>query len=262
MAEQKAGLAERVDTGGDDGGNMRGSIVEYGKKIAMNEGCLRCHSLDGQPHIGPTWLDLYQRRETLESGEAVIADEAYLTDSMIDPRGKVVKGFKPVMPTSRDGWRHRKPPRSWSSSSRCAARASRIFPPRKRRMSQPSQTQPSDDKPVYPAVNYLNADRGVKSWLLTLDHKRIGVMYLCSVLVMFLLGGIFAMAIRLELLTPEPTIMGANTYNRMFTLHGVVMIFLFMIPAIPGVFGTSFMLLMLGAKDVAFPKLNYVAVLH
>ena len=99
MAEQKAGLAERVDTGGDDGGNMRGSIVEYGKKIAMNEGCLRCHSLDGQPHIGPTWLDLYQRRETLESGEAVIADEAYLTDSMIDPRGKVVKGFKPIMPT-------------------------------------------------------------------------------------------------------------------------------------------------------------------
>ena len=63
------------------------------------EGCLRCHSLDGQPHIGPTWLDLYLRRETLESGEAVIADEAYLTDSMIDPRAKVVKGFKPIMPT-------------------------------------------------------------------------------------------------------------------------------------------------------------------
>jgi cytochrome c oxidase subunit 2 len=99
MAGQKAGLSERVDTGGDDGGNMRGSIVEYGKKIAMQEGCLRCHSLDGQPHIGPTWLDLYQRRETLENGESIIADEAYLTDSMIDPRGKIVKGFKPVMPT-------------------------------------------------------------------------------------------------------------------------------------------------------------------
>ena len=79
-------------------------------------------------------------------------------------------------------------------------------------------------------------------------------MYLVSVLLMFLLGGIFAMAIRLELLTPEPTIMGANTYNRMFTLHGVVMIFLFMIPAIPGVFGNFCMPLMLGAKDVAFPQ--------
>src|SRR5207244_11989682 len=63
------------------------------------EGCVKCHTLDGQPHIGPTWLDLYMRRETLESGQTVIADEGYLTDSMIDPRGKVVKGYKPVMPT-------------------------------------------------------------------------------------------------------------------------------------------------------------------
>jgi cytochrome c oxidase subunit 1 len=126
-------------------------------------------------------------------------------------------------------------------------------------MSQPDQLQ--DDKPpVYPAVNYLNADRGVWSWLTTIDHKRIGVMYLVSVLLAFLLGGIFAMALRIELLTPGPTIMGANTYNRMFTLHGVVMIFLFMIPAIPGVFGNFCLPLMLGAKDVAFPKLNLLSL--
>src|SRR5215510_5439852 len=124
-------------------------------------------------------------------------------------------------------------------------------------MSQPSQ---ASDKPVYPAVNYLNADRGIRSWLLTLDHKRIAVMYFVSVLFMFLVGGIFAMAVRLELLTPGPTIMGANTYNRMFTLHGVVMIFMFMIPAIPGVFGNFCMPLMLGAKDVSFPKLNLMSL--
>jgi len=99
LAEQKAGLAERVDTGGDDGGNFRGSIVEYGKRVAMAQGCVKCHSLDGEPHIGPTWLDLYRRRETLDNGQVVIADEAYLTDSMIDPRGKIVRGYKPVMPT-------------------------------------------------------------------------------------------------------------------------------------------------------------------
>ena len=129
-------------------------------------------------------------------------------------------------------------------------------------MSQPSQTsQHSDDKPVYPAVNYLNADRGVKSWLLTLDHKRIGVMYLMSVLVMFLLGGIFAMAIRLELLTPEPTIMGANTYNRMFTLHGVIMIFLFMIPAIPGVFGNFCMPLDAGGEGRRLPEAELTVAL-
>jgi len=128
-------------------------------------------------------------------------------------------------------------------------------------MSQPSQLSTEHpDKPVIPAVNYLNADRGVWSWLTTIDHKRIGVMYLVSVLIAFLLGGIFAMALRLELLTPGPTIMGANTYNRMFTLHGVVMIFLFMIPAIPGVFGNFLLPLMLGAKDVAFPRLNLLSL--
>jgi len=99
MIDQKRGLVERVDTGGDDGPSFHGSIVEYGKKIAMAQGCVKCHSLDGEPHIGPSWLDLYGKRETLETGETVVADEAYLTDSMIDPRGKIVKGYKPVMPT-------------------------------------------------------------------------------------------------------------------------------------------------------------------
>jgi cytochrome c oxidase subunit 1 len=124
-------------------------------------------------------------------------------------------------------------------------------------MSQPSD---AEAPPVYPAVNYLNADRGVWSWLSTLDHKRIALMYLVSVLFFFLIGGIFAMMIRLELLTPGPTIMGANTYNRVFTLHGVIMIFMFMIPAIPGVFGNFCLPLMLGAKDVAFPRLNLLSL--
>ncbi|HEY2731697.1 MAG TPA: cytochrome c oxidase subunit II [Polyangia bacterium] len=100
MLDQKAGqLARRVDTGGDDGPGFHGTLVEYGKRIAMAEGCLKCHSVTGEPHIGPTWLDLYGRRETLETGEKIVADEAYLTDSMIDPRAKIVKGYKPVMPT-------------------------------------------------------------------------------------------------------------------------------------------------------------------
>ena len=106
-------------------------------------------------------------------------------------------------------------------------------------MSQPSQhRRHSDDEPVYPAVNYLNADRGVRSWLLTVDHKRIGVMYLVSVLLALPAGRhLRDGASGSSCSRPSPTIMDANTYNRMFTLHGVVMIFLFMIPAIPGVFG-------------------------
>jgi len=94
----------------------------------------------------------------------------------------------------------------------------------------------------------------------TLDHKRIGVIYLVLTSLGFLLGGIYAMLLRIELLTPGPTIMDAMSYNKTFTLHGVVMIFLFMIPAIPGIFGNFFIPLMIGARDVAFPRLNLFSV--
>jgi cytochrome c oxidase subunit 1 len=104
--------------------------------------------------------------------------------------------------------------------------------------------------------NYLNHGKGLRSWLFTLDHKRIGIMYLVSILSAFLLGGIFAMLIRTELLTPGKTIVDANTYNEFFTLHGAIMIFLFVIPGIPAALGNIVLPLMLGAKDVAFPRLN------
>ncbi|MBI4875780.1 MAG: cytochrome c oxidase subunit I [Acidobacteria bacterium] len=105
-------------------------------------------------------------------------------------------------------------------------------------------------------VNYLNETRGWKSWLFTLDHKRIGVMYFWSLMATFFLGGVFAMLVRLELLTPRQTIMTAETYNRMFTLHGAVMTFLFLVPSISASLGNFVLPLMLGAKDVAFPRLN------
>jgi cytochrome c oxidase subunit 1 len=107
--------------------------------------------------------------------------------------------------------------------------------------------------------NYLKAGHGVRSWLLTLDHKRIGLMYLVSVIIAFFLGGVFALLVRLELLSPGRTIMGPDTYNRMFTLHGAVMVFLFIIPSIPAAFGNFFLPIMLGAKDVAFPRLNLMS---
>ena len=110
--------------------------------------------------------------------------------------------------------------------------------------------------------DYLVDGTTIKSWLLTVDHKRIAIMYLVWILLFFLVGGIFALLLRMELLTPGPTIMDAMTYNRMFTLHGMVMIFFFMIPAIPAVFGNFLLPLMLGAKDVAFPRLNLRQPLH
>jgi len=107
--------------------------------------------------------------------------------------------------------------------------------------------------------NYLTSSRGILSWLFTLDHKRIGVMYLISILSAFFLGGMFALLIRLELITPGKTIVDADTYNQFFTLHGAIMIFLFIIPGIPAALGNLVLPLMLGAKDVAFPRLNLMS---
>jgi cytochrome c oxidase subunit 1 len=113
--------------------------------------------------------------------------------------------------------------------------------------------------------NYLNHSRGFLSWALTLDHKRIGIMYMVAVLTMFLVGGIFAIVLRTELIAPGPTLPLGETntvwdvYNHMFTLHGAVMVFLFIIPAIPAILGNFILPIMLGAKDVAFPRLNLMS---
>jgi cytochrome c oxidase subunit 1 len=106
--------------------------------------------------------------------------------------------------------------------------------------------------------NYLNHSKGIWSWMTTLDHKRIGLMYLFSVLTFFLVGGIFALLIRMELFSPGVTTgwIDANRYNRFFTYHGAIMVFLVIIPAVPGALGNFILPIMLGAKDVAFPRLN------
>ncbi len=106
------------------------------------------------------------------------------------------------------------------------------------------------------STNYLNHERGLWSWLSTLDHKRIGVMYLFTVLLFFLVGGIFALLIRLELFSPGQTLMGPDTYNKIFTYHGAIMVFLVIIPAIPAALGNFILPMIVGAKDVAFPRLN------
>lgn len=104
--------------------------------------------------------------------------------------------------------------------------------------------------------NYLNAEYGVRSWLLTRDHKRIGLLYLFTLTGMFVLGGLAALGIRLELLTPIGDLMGDDSYNKMFTAHGIIMIFFFLVPSIPAVMGNFLLPLMIGAKDLAFPRLN------
>src|SRR5512142_2295085 len=107
--------------------------------------------------------------------------------------------------------------------------------------------------------NYLNVHYGIWSWLLTKDHKRIGIRYLISVTAMFFVGGVFAFLMRLELLTPQGDLFTSDTYNKLFTLHGIIMIFFFLIPAIPSALGNFILPIMLGAKDLAFPRINLLS---
>jgi cytochrome c oxidase subunit I len=107
--------------------------------------------------------------------------------------------------------------------------------------------------------NYINDNYGVLSWLLTKDHKRIAILYLLSLTFFFFVGGFFALMMRLELLTPQGDLLTSDNYNKMFTMHGIVMIFLFLIPSIPAVIGNFVLPLMVGAKDLAFPKINLLS---
>src|SRR5438552_17307740 len=113
--------------------------------------------------------------------------------------------------------------------------------------------------PKPPRTNYLNAEYGVKSWLLTKDHKRIALLYLGAISFFFFIGSLYAMAIRLELLTPQGDLMQSSTYNKTFTQHGIIMVFFFLIPAIPAVLGNFFIPMMIGAKDLAFPRINLLS---
>src|SRR5690348_8903729 len=108
-------------------------------------------------------------------------------------------------------------------------------------------------------LNYLNNGYGLKSWLLTKDHKRIALLYLYSITAFFFLGGFFALMIRLELLTPAADLVQPETYNKLFTMHGVVMVFFFLIPSIPATLGNFLVPMMIGARDLAFPRLNLLS---
>src|SRR5881227_3433951 len=113
--------------------------------------------------------------------------------------------------------------------------------------------------PQPPHTNYLNAEYGLKSWLLTKDHKRIALLYLGGVSFFFFIGSLYAMAIRLELLSPQGDLVQSSTYNKMFTQHGIIMVFFFLIPSIPATLGNFLIPMMIGAKDLAFPRINLLS---
>ncbi|MGH9773602.1 MAG: cytochrome c oxidase subunit I [Candidatus Acidiferrales bacterium] len=118
------------------------------------------------------------------------------------------------------------------------------------------------DAPQVPSesrVHYLNANYGIRSWLLTTDHKRIALLYLASITVMFFVGGVFAVLMRIHLIEPQGALVQPETYNKLFSMHGIIMVFFFLVPSIPATLGNFLVPMMVGARDLAFPKLNLLS---
>src|ERR1700676_657270 len=115
------------------------------------------------------------------------------------------------------------------------------------------------EAPVETRGSYLAEPFGIKSWLLTRDHKRIALLWLIAITFFFFLGGAFAVMIRLELLTPQGDLFQSETYNKLFTMHGIIMLFFFLVPSIPATLGNFLVPLMIGARDLAFPRLNLLS---
>src|ERR1700722_17451472 len=109
---------------------------------------------------------------------------------------------------------------------------------------------------LLPKKSYLNSGYGLKSWLLTQDHKRIALLYLFTTSFFFIIGGTAASLIRLELLTPAGDLVSSDTYNKLFSIHGIIMVVFFLVPVVPAVLGNFCIPIMIGAKDVAFPRGN------
>src|SRR5215469_9609382 len=107
--------------------------------------------------------------------------------------------------------------------------------------------------------HYLNNGYSLKSWLLTKDHKRIAVLYFITISIFFAIGGAFASMIRAELITPAGDLVSSETYNKLFTMHGVIMVFFFLIPSVPATMGNFFLPMMIGARDLAFPRINLLS---
>src|ERR1700693_5488079 len=106
--------------------------------------------------------------------------------------------------------------------------------------------------PAESRVNYLNASYGIKSWLLTTDHNRIALLFLASITFMFLVGGVAAVLMRIHLIEPQGALFQPETYNKLFSIHGIVMVFFFLVPSIPATLGNFLVPLMIGARDLAF----------
>ena len=257
-------------------GKAEGSAALEGRKLFLKFQCVNCHSADPAARA-PVLEGLYGRRVALRGGGSAVAEHAYIRESILFPAKQVVEGWEPIMPTFqgqaseedvllliaylRSLSRNETPvpnnarPAAGRGTDRAARRGG--FPEMSTvaEFAPQAAPQPADDA----APSYLTASHGWRSWLFTTDHKRIALLYLVTVTLFFLVGGAAATVIRLNLITPRGALVTAEMYNKLFTAHGIVMVWFFLIPVVPTVLGNFVLPLMIGARDLAFPRLNLLS---
>ena len=278
------------------GGGAQGSLSQKGEALFQQLGCVTCHEAEADRQGRcPNLHGIFGRPQQLTTGQTVTVDPEYIRESILNPDAKIVAGYQNIMPTfkglvTEDGIQqlveYIKSIGPTGGASGVATTNSQASTPTAAGVTsanQPGTTAQQKTNPnagMAPSnrwkksfrgimqtettvkrepVNYLNVDHTLKSWLLTEDHKRICLLYLIVVTIFFFIGGAFAALIRLELATPAGDLVESNVYNKLFTMHGIIMVFFFLIPSIPGTLGNFLIPPMIGAKDVAFPKLNLMS---
>ncbi len=220
------------------------------------------------------------RSLTLTNGQTITVDDAYLREAILNPSQHVTQGFAPIMPTyqgqiSEEGvislveyiknldsdYRIQQTTTTTTLPPEIEGKVSRGSRSQRdgETMSDTIVTLPDQSTARIPKMNYLSKENGLLSWLLTGDHKRIAILYLISISFFFFIGGSLAGLIRLELLTPQSDLMATDTYNKVFSMHGIIMVFFFLVPSVPATIGNFLMPMMVGAKDLALPKINLLS---
>ena len=200
------------------GGAKGESMTQVGEKLFNQYGCDTCHKPDGSGR-GPSLVGQYGHVQKLADGRSLLVDESFIRQAITNPNSMPLPGFTPVMPSFQGQLNEEQIleliafVKSLGAQERTA-----------------SMSAAAVDLPVESRVNYLNVNYGWRSWLFTVDHKRIALLYLVSITFMFFIGGAAAVLMRLHLLTPQGTLVQPETYNKLFTVHGLVMVFFFMIP--------------------------------
>ena len=235
------------------GGAKNESMAQTGERLFTQFGCITCHVADGTGR-GPVLQGLYGHPVTLRSGETRVADEAYIRQAIVNPNSMPLPKYTPIMPTFQ-GQIER-------GASAAVDRLHQVFGRRRKRGRVNEHGGVESVPSTGSRVHYLNAKYGIKSWLLTTDHKRIALLYLASITLMFFIGGSAAVLMRLQLIEPTGALVQPETYNKLFTMHGVVMIFFFLIPSIPAVLGNFLVPMMIGAQGSGFPAHQSAELVH